>query len=48
MDLDVTFTHRAICVEWWIKGVKEKYLNNAQFKCVGVDCEITKASRNVR
>ena len=43
MSFYVTFTLRAARVEWCIRQVKEQYLDAAPIKCVGLDCEYTKA-----
>ena len=41
MSFYVTFTLRAARVEWWIRQVKEQYLDATLIKCVGLDCEYT-------
>ncbi|XP_051197345.1 uncharacterized protein [Lolium perenne] len=41
MSFKVTVALRARRVEKWIKCVKRDYLDNAQIKCVGLDCEFT-------
>ena len=43
MTFYVTFTLRSARVEKWIRLVKEKYLDAAPIKCVGLDCEYTTA-----
>ena len=48
MSLKVTYTLRAARVEKWIRDVKEKFLDAAPIKCVGLDCEFTDAVKNVR
>jgi hypothetical protein len=48
MDFLATFTHHASRVEMWIRYVKEKFLNTAPVKCVGVGCKFSDAPRNVR
>jgi hypothetical protein len=37
----MTFIHRAERVKRWIGRVKEKYLDTASTKCIGLDCEFT-------
>ncbi|XP_051196828.1 uncharacterized protein [Lolium perenne] len=41
MSFKVTVTLHARRVEKWIRAVKRDYLDNAQIKCVGLDCEFT-------
>ncbi|CAM0885453.1 unnamed protein product [Alopecurus aequalis] len=41
MDFNVKVTLRASTVESWIRNVKQLYLDAAQIKCVGLDCEFT-------
>ena len=45
MKFKVTVTKRAAAIEEWIRGVKQEFLDNAQAKCVGLDCEFTDAPK---
>ena len=47
MSFKVTFTLRAARVEKWIREVKQQFLDGASIKCVGLDCEYTKAKKSV-
>ena len=48
MDFKVTYTLHAATVENWIRCVKEKFLDAAPVKCVGLDCEYTDAVTKVK
>ena len=39
MDFKITYTLRAERVERWIRDVKRDYLDGAEIKIVGLDCE---------
>jgi hypothetical protein len=39
MNFTVTETLRASRVEKWIRSVKQRFLDAAPIKCVGLDCE---------
>jgi hypothetical protein len=41
MNFTVMKTLRASRVEKWIRVVKQRFLDAASFKCVGLDCEFT-------
>jgi ribonuclease D len=41
MIFTITKTLRAAMVEMWIRAVKQRFLNTASIKCVGLDCEFT-------
>jgi hypothetical protein len=41
MNFTVTETLRASRVEKWIRAVKQRFLDAAPIKCVGLDCEFT-------
>jgi hypothetical protein len=41
MNFTVTKTLRASRVEKWIRAVKQRFLDAAPTKCVGLDCEFT-------
>jgi hypothetical protein len=41
MNFTVTETLRASRVEKWICAVKQRFLDAAPIKCVGLDCEFT-------
>jgi hypothetical protein len=41
MNFTVTETLRASRMEKWIRAVKQRFLDAAPIKCVGLDCEFT-------
>jgi hypothetical protein len=41
MNFTITETLRALRVEKWIRAVKQRFLDAAPIKCVGLDCEFT-------
>jgi hypothetical protein len=41
MEFTITETLRASTVEMWLHAVKQRFLNAAPIKCVGLDCEFT-------
>jgi hypothetical protein len=41
MNFTVTETLHASRVEKWIRAVKQRFLDAAPIKCVGLDCEFT-------
>jgi ribonuclease D len=41
MHFTITETLRASMVEMWIRAVKQRFLDAAPIKCVGLDCEFT-------
>ncbi|KAK1580666.1 hypothetical protein QYE76_068625 [Lolium multiflorum] len=41
MNFKVTYTLRAKMVERWIRAVKRDFLDAAEIKVVGLDCEFT-------
>jgi hypothetical protein len=41
MKFTVTETLRASMVEMWLHTVKQRFLDAAPIKCVGLDCEFT-------
>jgi ribonuclease D len=41
MEFTITETVRASTVEKWLHAVKERFLDAAPVKCVGLDCEFT-------
>jgi hypothetical protein len=41
MEFTITETLRASMVEKWLHAVKQRFLNVAPIKCVGLDCEFT-------
>jgi ribonuclease D len=41
MHFTATETLRASIVEMWIRAIKQRFLNAAPIKCVGLDCEFT-------
>jgi hypothetical protein len=41
MNFTITETLRASRVEKWIRAIKQRFLNAAPTKCVGLDCEFT-------
>jgi hypothetical protein len=41
MYFTITETLRASMVEMWIRAVKQRFLDAAPIKCVGLDCEFT-------
>jgi hypothetical protein len=41
MEFTITETVRASMVEKWLHAVKERFLDAALVKCVGLDCEFT-------
>jgi hypothetical protein len=41
MELTITETLRASMVEMWLHAVKQRFLDDAPIKCVGLDCEFT-------
>jgi ribonuclease D len=41
MHFTITETLRASMVEMWIRTVKQRFLDAAPIKCVGLDCEFT-------
>jgi hypothetical protein len=41
MHFTITKTLRASMVEMWIRAVKQRFLDTAPIKCVGLDCEFT-------
>lgn len=48
MHFKVTVTVLAATVEEWIRGVKQEFLDAAEVKCVGLDCEFTDAPQKVK
>ena len=45
MKFKVTITRRAAMVKDWVCLVKQKFLDNTDIKCVGLDCKFTNASK---
>jgi hypothetical protein len=41
MEFTITGTLRASVVEMWLHAVKQRFLDAAPIKCVGLDCEFT-------
>jgi hypothetical protein len=41
MEFTITETLRASMVEMWLHAVKQRFLDAAMIKCVGLDCEFT-------
>jgi hypothetical protein len=41
MEFTIMETLRASTVEMWLHAVKQRFLNAAPIKCVGLDCELT-------
>jgi chorismate-pyruvate lyase len=41
MHFTITKTLRASMVEMWIRIIKQRFLDSAPIKCVGLDCEFT-------
>jgi hypothetical protein len=41
INFTITETLRASRVEKWIRAVKQRFLDAAPIKCVGLDCEFT-------
>jgi ribonuclease D len=41
MEFTITETLRASTVEMWLHAVKQRFLDAASIKCVGLDCEFT-------
>jgi hypothetical protein len=41
MEFTITETLRASIVEMWLRAVKQRFLDAALIKCVGLDCEFT-------
>jgi hypothetical protein len=41
MNFTITETLRALRVEKWIRVVKQRFLDAAPIKCVGLECEFT-------
>jgi hypothetical protein len=41
MKFTITETLRASMVEMWLHTVKQRFLDAAPIKCVGLDCEFT-------
>jgi hypothetical protein len=41
MNFTIMETLRASRVEKWIRAVKQRFLDGAPIKCVGLDCEFT-------
>jgi hypothetical protein len=41
MEFTITETLRASMVEMWLHTIKQRFLNAAPIKCVGLDCEFT-------
>jgi ribonuclease D len=41
MEFTITETIRASMVEMWLHAVKQRFLDAAPIKCVGLDCEFT-------
>jgi hypothetical protein len=41
MECTITETLRASMVEMWLYAVKQRFLDAAPIKCVGLDCEFT-------
>jgi hypothetical protein len=41
MEFTITETLRASMVEMWLHAVKQRFLDAAPIKCVGLDCEFT-------
>jgi hypothetical protein len=41
MHFTITETLCASMVEMWIRAVKQRFLDAASIKCVGLDCEFT-------
>jgi hypothetical protein len=41
MEFTITETLRASTVEMWLHAVKQRFLDAAPIKCVGLDCEFT-------
>jgi hypothetical protein len=41
MEFTITETLRASMVEMWIRVVKQRFLNSAPIKSVGLDCKFT-------
>jgi hypothetical protein len=48
MNFTITETLRASRVEKWIRAVKQRFLDVAPIKCVGLDCEFTTHEVNQR
>jgi ribonuclease D len=48
MNFNITKTLRASRVEKWIRAVKQRFLDAAPIKCVGLDCEFTTHEVNQR
>jgi hypothetical protein len=48
MSFKVTYTLRASRAERWINEVKEKFLDAAPIKCVGLDYEFADAVKNIK
>jgi hypothetical protein len=48
MNFTVTETLRASRVEKWIRSVKQRFLDAAPIKCVGLDCEFTSPREDIR
>ncbi|XP_051201617.1 uncharacterized protein [Lolium perenne] len=48
MSFKVTYTVRASRAERRICEVKEKFLDAAPIKCIGLDCEFTDTVKNIR
>jgi hypothetical protein len=41
MEFTITETLRTSMVEMWLRAVKQRFLDAAPIKCVGLDCEFT-------
>jgi hypothetical protein len=41
MHFTIMETLRASMVEMWIRAIKQRFLDAASIKCVGLDCEFT-------
>jgi hypothetical protein len=41
MEFTITETLRASTVEMWLHAAKQRFLDAAPIKCVGLDCEFT-------
>jgi hypothetical protein len=41
MEFTITETLRASTVEMWLHAVKQRFLDAAPIKCVGLNCEFT-------
>jgi hypothetical protein len=48
MNFTITETLRASRVEKWIRAIKQRFLDAAPIKCVGLDCEFTTHEVNQR